>query len=59
MSNGFDAYLAESPTVGESMQTYSYTFTQPVSTPDGQVVDVLPGIYNVALLIDGKVVFER
>ena len=39
----FDAYFAESPTVGETMQTYTYTFTQPVSTPDGQVAFQLGG----------------
>ena len=39
----FDAYLAESPTVGESLQTYTYTFTQPASTPDGQVAFQLGG----------------
>lgn len=39
----FDAYFAESPTVGESMQTYTYTFTQSASTPDGQVAFQLGG----------------
>ena len=39
----FDAYLAESPVVGESMETFSFTFTQPVSTPNGQVAFQLGG----------------
>jgi len=39
----FDAYFAESPTVGESLQTYTFTFTQPTSTPDGQVAFQLGG----------------
>lgn len=39
----FDAYFAESPIVGESLQTYTFTFTQPVNTPDGQVAFQLGG----------------
>jgi endoglucanase len=39
----FDAYLAESPVVGEAMGAYEFTFTQPASTPDGQVAFQLGG----------------
>ena len=39
----FDAYLAENPAAGPAMATYSYTFTQPATTPDGQVAFQLGG----------------
>jgi endoglucanase len=39
----FDAYFTDSPVVDESMQTFSYTFTQPASTAQGQVAFQLGG----------------
>jgi endoglucanase len=39
----FDAYFSESPGVTPTMEHYSYTFTQPATTPDGQVAFQLGG----------------
>jgi endoglucanase len=39
----FDAYFSATPVVGESMETFTFTFTQPVSTPNGQVAFQLGG----------------
>ncbi|MGH9212310.1 MAG: glycoside hydrolase family 9 protein [Acidimicrobiales bacterium] len=39
----FDAYFAASPVVSETMQNYSFAFTQPATTPNGQVAFQLGG----------------
>jgi endoglucanase len=39
----FDAYLAENPAATPTSQHFRFTFTQPASTPDGQVAFQLGG----------------
>jgi endoglucanase len=39
----FDSYFADSPLAGPAPQTFTYTFTQPATTPDGQVAFQLGG----------------